>query len=207
MRRGRLVLLLGSLSLGIVGVVAFLNAAKIAEWYETWRTTPGDLLERTPWGGGDVPSRKDSILAASIEAHDGPLSIRPTQVDWDQVEVEFLRATKTITTLVVHADTPFLVIDDRVLVHVEYPRVSFGGVVIALALDGEREIWRVSLRALGMTSHSKYSNRIWIRRDHPRYLTVFGQESRGRYTEIVDLRSGKSVAHREEPGVIRVDRL
>jgi outer membrane protein assembly factor BamB len=71
---------------------------------------------------------------------------------------------------------------------------STGCTVVALdALNGAI-VWQTRLIGLGSVGHSKYTNRVQIRlgADH---LTVYGDESAGRYTEILDPVNGSRLRH------------
>ena len=178
-----MVLILGSLSLVVLLVTAGVNRDKIMEWYKNWTLTAEELLAQTRWERWNVAEKGDSVLADSVKAYEGSLTIRSTDIDRRFMQLEILRDTESILTIKLQRDTPFVVLRDLTLVYVDYPRMSFGGEVVAQSLRTGRELWRTPLKAMGKTSHSRYTNRIWVRQDHPRYLTVFGNESQGSYTE------------------------
>ena len=48
----------------------------------------------------------------------------------------------------------------------------------------------------GRAHHLRYTTPVILSISHPNYLTVEGKEFEGRYIEILDLRTGETVAHR-----------
>ncbi len=69
--------------------------------------------------------------------------------------------------------------------------------VLALDVATGNEIWEVSLQAVGILHHSKYVNRVQITLLGDA-LVVFGDESGGRYVEVLDPRDGHLISHRVE---------
>ncbi|MGC4006479.1 MAG: hypothetical protein QM811_26490 [Pirellulales bacterium] len=81
-----------------------------------------------------------------------------------------------------------------VLYVAEYRCCSFGGCVTAVDIATERTMWRRPLQALGMIAHSKYLNDINIDVVEDR-VEIHGQESAGRYIEILDRHTGRRLTH------------
>lgn len=75
-----------------------------------------------------------------------------------------------------------------------YSGASTGGMVVALDTRTGVVAWHTRLIGLGSVGHSKYSNRVQIRLNGDR-LTVYGNESAGRYTEILDTANGSRLQH------------
>ena len=53
-----------------------------------------------------------------------------------------------------------------------------------------------SLKGIGPVTHSKYSNEVWLGVLDADTLIVHGNESFGKYVEIVDRKTGKTVGHK-----------
>ena len=67
-----------------------------------------------------------------------------------------------------------------------FGRISSGCSVYAYDIDTGLERWRIALDGLGPIEHSQYLNAVQIQRDGDQ-LVVFGDESEGKYIEVLDL--------------------
>ncbi len=95
------------------------------------------------------------------------------------------------------ADAASLVAHGGTLYAALYRAHVTGGRVLALDAMTGRPIWEVPLRGLGPLHHSKYANRLQATFVSDR-LVVFGDESGGRYVEVLDPADGRVLAHRVE---------
>jgi outer membrane protein assembly factor BamB len=66
--------------------------------------------------------------------------------------------------------------------------------VLALDACTGAIVWQTRLLGVGSVVHSKYSNRVQMRTCHG-CLAVYGEESAGRYTEILDPEDGARLQH------------
>lgn len=71
----------------------------------------------------------------------------------------------------------------------EYSPIPTGYHVVALNLRSGKQIWKSRLQALGPIRHSKYND--------GRYIIITGNESRGRYVEQLDAKSGRTLASKK----------
>ncbi len=95
--------------------------------------------------------------------------------------------------------SPFVLAPQRNLIlFVAYDSWSNGATLEAYSTSTGGLMWKTLLKGVGNIDHSKYSNRVQMRLEPPHYAIVFGNEMAGRYTEIVDTRTGQTVAHRKE---------
>ena len=77
-------------------------------------------------------------------------------------------------------------------------RTSVSGCrVLALDADTGRRIWEVALQGVGPIHHSKYRNRVQLTFIQDR-LVAFGDESAGRYVEVLDPGDGRLLSSRVE---------
>lgn len=92
-----------------------------------------------------------------------------------------------------HRATVLRILDDR-LTYADWNPGSSGGRVVAFDLLARRKLWEAPLQALGPIEHSSYLNRLILQvgRD---VVTVYGNESRGRYYEIKDAETGETIGH------------
>lgn len=84
---------------------------------------------------------------------------------------------------------------ENILYHADYSHNSSGCKLVAVDLKNGKQLWSTSLKGLGPVEHSKYRNAINLEFDGE-VLTVFGKESSGRYVEVVDAKTGKTVGHK-----------
>ena len=75
-----------------------------------------------------------------------------------------------------------------------HPNAS-GCAIVAYNLKRREELWKTPLLGMGSVSHSMYTNRVNLNvdRDH---LIVYGDEAAGRYIELLNAATGRTVAHR-----------
>ena len=94
-----------------------------------------------------------------------------------------------------HLRTVFRIVDDRLY----YPRFSpgsEGGTMVAVDLSTGKELWASPLQAVPVPfAHSKYRNLMNLSFGGEA-VTVYGCESAGRYVEIKDVRTGKTLGHK-----------
>ncbi|MEM7262930.1 MAG: hypothetical protein AAF488_13135 [Planctomycetota bacterium] len=89
--------------------------------------------------------------------------------------------------------------DGRRLLFADYFPSRQGCALEAYDLHTGKRIWRTELKGNPVVNHSFYRNSVLIRQDHHRFITVFGNESSGQYTEIVDIKTGETKARRNSP--------
>ncbi len=93
-----------------------------------------------------------------------------------------------------HTHSVFILAHD-VLYRADFLPSRTGCAVIAYDLKGGKPLWKTHLWGVPVATHSQYENRINLEIDD-RHLIVYGNESFGRYIEILDLRTGKTVGQR-----------
>ena len=100
-----------------------------------------------------------------------------------------------------HPYTPFVVRGDVLYVANYHPGTNGCG-VYAYDLTTGKRAWTKALDGIGAVDHSEYSNRVALAvekhpdRDHFA-LVIVGEEASGRYVEVLDLATGKQLAHRK----------
>ncbi len=92
-----------------------------------------------------------------------------------------------------HPQTAWCVVGD-VLFYPRYHRMSSGCEVVAVDLTSGAERWSVVLQGLGMIAHSKYWNQVNLYVGDGE-IVICGNESAGRYVEILDATDGAQVFH------------
>ena len=96
-----------------------------------------------------------------------------------------------------HKHSVFRIQGDR-LYYAEFHYSGSGGNVVAVDLSKGNELWRSPLKALGGIRHSSYLNRMTIDANDE-VVSIYGNESMGRYVEFKDVRTGKTVGHKQFP--------
>ena len=96
-----------------------------------------------------------------------------------------------------HKHSVFRIQGDR-LYYAEFHYSSTGGNVVAVDLSKGNELWRSPLKALGGIEHSAYLNRMTIDANDE-VVSIYGNESMGQYLEFKDVRTGKTVGHKQFP--------
>ena len=86
-----------------------------------------------------------------------------------------------------------------VLYRADYSSNSSGCAVVAFDLKAGKELWKAKLKGLGPIHHWKYCNRVWMEPVDDAVFAVYGQESAGRYVELVDFKTGRTVGHKVFP--------
>jgi hypothetical protein len=113
--------------------------------------------------------------------------------------VQVTRRGHTVVRFKAHSETAFVILADRVLVYSVHHPISTGCTLVAFDLKRRRQLWKTNLKGIGPVGHSKYRNRINLTAGPGAAVTVFGWESFGRYLEVVDLKTGKTLTHRKNP--------
>ena len=67
--------------------------------------------------------------------------------------------------------------------------------MVAIGLARKKELWKTKLQGLGAIKHFKYSNRVTLQLGGT-IAVIRGKESAGKYIELVDLETGKTLANR-----------
>ncbi len=93
-----------------------------------------------------------------------------------------------------HAYSVFVLADNVLYWRTSCPRARVCA-VIAYDLKGGKQLWKTHLWGVPVAAHSRYKNRINLEIDD-RHVIVYGNESFGRYIEILDLGTGKTVGQR-----------
>jgi hypothetical protein len=95
--------------------------------------------------------------------------------------------------------TSAFVIRNHVLYRAEYDSMSSGCTIVAFDLKAGKELWKSTLRGLGPIDHSKYRNRVHIEKVDDAVFAVYGNESAGKYVELVEYKTGRTLGHKVFP--------
>ena len=85
-----------------------------------------------------------------------------------------------------------------VLYYADYWPNSSGCAIVARDLKSGKQLWYARLEGIGPTFHSAYDNTVHLN-PLDDVVSVYGDELNGRYVEVVDLKTGKTVGHKKFP--------
>jgi hypothetical protein len=88
---------------------------------------------------------------------------------------------------------------DGMLYHAEFSPQASGCAVVAYDLKAGKRLWRAELKGVGRGHYSKYFNAVRLELTNDEVLSVYGHEAVGRYVEILDRKTGKTVGHKVFP--------
>ena len=109
--------------------------------------------------------------------------------------VHISKENKELLAWETHNTTPFAQ-RDGILYYAKFGTASNGCAVVAFDLSAKKEMWRTRLKGIGRVNHFGYSNSVRLEVLDDDTLRVFGKESFGRYVEIVNRETGKTVGHK-----------
>jgi outer membrane protein assembly factor BamB len=162
----------------VVPTVDYQKVADKTEW--RWKDD-----EATPWHSfGKAPIEYD-------------LRLEQTSKKLYTVTITFGKDGKTLYSVEGHRNSVFRVLGN-VLYYPQFHPSASGATLVAVDLTTGKEIWKTHLEGIGAVRHFKYSNLINMEISNET-VTVFGNESFGRYVEIVQLSTGKTVGHKVFP--------
>ena len=136
-----------------------------------------------------------SKLAHSLRNHQNIISLKVRKRGWSDLLITFVYRHAPVKEVKGHEETLFVVTSDGKLIYTTQHPISSGCGLTALELATGKELLTMNLKGLGPISHSKYRNRINIEYKYPHHLVIFGNESSGKYVEVVDLRSHTTILH------------
>ena len=96
-----------------------------------------------------------------------------------------------------HRHSVFRILDDS-LYYAKFHPSSSGGHIVAVDLKTGKELWESPLEGIGPIQHSAYRTLLNLTANHD-VVSVYGNESMGRYYEIKDAKTGKTVGNRVFP--------
>jgi outer membrane protein assembly factor BamB len=118
---------------------------------------------------------------------DRPVELKRARMPGDPVWVRHLPN--------IQANSAALLLDAGQLYAALYLDGATGGHVIALEATSGKVRWAILLEGVGPILHSKYRNRIQMRFIN-KWLVVFGDESGGKYIEVLDPENGQRLSNR-----------
>lgn len=113
------------------------------------------------------------------------------------IAISILKGDKNVYSWSGHHSSVFRIVNNR-LFYADFRRNSTGGKIVAVDLASGKELWRTPLEALGQVQYSAYSNLMNLQADEG-IVTVYGWEGAGKYIEIKDAATGRTVGHKIFP--------
>lgn len=150
------------------------------------------IANATEWTWSDKAATL--VHSASLDQPHYDVKTDPKAAEYGG-RVTFLRDGKERFTLSAHSNTVFRIVGDT-LIYASFLTSASGATVIAVDLKTGKELWKTKLKGIGLVMHFAYSNYLNMEADAGT-ITVFGNESFGRYVEILDTKTGKTVGHKK----------
>jgi len=145
----------------------------------------------------DAPGGRGA--GAMLQAEDGDRFVFARVAEGDTVELQRLRSTGdpvwTRRLPALRANSVMFLHRAGKLYTALYSDTSTGCRIFAQDAASGDVLWETQLKGLGPLHHSKYSNLVQMRFVDGR-LAVFGNESGGKYVEVLDLDTGQSLPQR-----------
>jgi hypothetical protein len=149
------------------------------------------LAEKTPWSWPVETATPEACARHFGGGYD--VEIKSPDVPSLPPMVEVRKDGKTIVSWRAHIASVFLRGTDT-LYYAEFSPYYSGCSIVAYHLDhGER--WKTPLWGIGPLGNSMYTNRVNMKLDGNN-LIVYGDESAGRYIQLLDIRTGRIVGRR-----------
>ena len=98
------------------------------------------------------------------------------------------------------APSTFFIDTNCVVYHAVFHRWGPGCEVVAYDLKGGKLLWRTRLKGNPPGGWSECFTVVRLERVNDEVLAVYGEENEVRYIEIVDMKTGKTVGHKQFPG-------
>ena len=171
----------------MLAAIAFVIAAPIPPSADYQK-----IADTTKWKWDD----KTATLAHSVSLTQSTdeIKVEPKDARFD-AKVTFSKNGEKRFTLAAHEHTVFRIVGDT-LVFAHFSPVSNGAELIAFDLKTGKQLWDTKLRGIGLVMHFSYRNRVNMEISNGT-VTVFGNESFGKYVEIVDMKTGKTIGHKK----------
>ena len=126
-----------------------------------------------------------------------PKFIGDLKTNFGELKITFVRDGKDILSIDGHFYSVFRAHED-LLYFAEYDPIGSGCEVAAYDLGTGRKVWRTELKGIGPVAHSAYRNRVTMELLDD-VIRVQGYEGAGDYVEILDKKTGKTLANRTFP--------
>ena len=152
--------------------------------------------DRAQWSFTDAWANPLSCMCRLAGTDYDVWLIRETK-DRHALTINFIKDDRPAYQWKGHKHSVFRIRGDR-LYYAEFHYSGSGGNVVAVDLNKGNELWRSPLKALGEVAHSAYLNRMTIDANDE-VVSIYGNESMGRYVEFKDTRTGKTVGHKRFP--------
>jgi hypothetical protein len=186
-----------STTLGWIGLAVPLAAAAVLMTFES-RPAQGENAVRDNQQWDWSPSHANPLHCLLQQAGDKyEVALARDPREPGVVTIHIRRDGKPLYGWAGHAYSVFQIFGDR-LYYADYSPDGTGGAIVAVDLAAGKRLWREPLTALGPIEHSKYFNRMNLAADDGS-VRITGNESAGRYIEVKDAATGRTIANRQLP--------
>ena len=149
----------------------------------------GESETAPSWNWSEVKASPLYCAAHSNGGYELELFL-PKSTGIQKVHIRLLDHGKEVYSFDGHVHSVFG-IANQILWYADYSVDAQGGTVIAVDLATRKQLWSTRLEGLPPRWHSRYQNLLNIESA----ITVYGHETFGDYTEILDAKTGKQLKH------------
>ena len=128
--------------------------------------------------------------------------VRHKHSDFPALTIRICDGKKEIFSHTAHFNTVFLE-REGTLYYADFSPFRSGCKIVAYDLKKEKLLWNADLKCaiqgIARDSYNRYRNFVCIKPISDEVIAVFGEETAGRFVEIVDRKTGKTVGHKIFP--------
>jgi hypothetical protein len=150
------------------------------------------LAGKTPWSWPSETATPEACARSFGGGYEVDIVEPPAPSSYPRIRVR--QDGEEIIAWRAHSASVFVRHGDM-LYYADFHPNATGCAIVAYNLQRREELWKTPLLGRGPVSHSMYTNRVNLKVDRNR-LIVFGDEASGRYIEILNAATGRTVAHR-----------
>jgi hypothetical protein len=154
------------------------------------------LAERTPWSWPAVTATPEACARGFGGGYEVEI-VEPKEATMDPT-IRVRKDGEEIVAWRAHRSSVFVRGGD-LLYYADFSPHATGCRIVAYHLKAREESWKTPLLGIGPVSHSMYGNRVNLKLEGD-HLIVYGDEAAGRYIEVLDRFTGRTVGHRGRRG-------
>jgi hypothetical protein len=150
-----------------------------------------ELAERTPWSWPSETATAEACARGFGSGYE--VEIEPKETFYKTIHIR--KNGEDVVTWPGHFASVFIRGGDT-LYYADFSPNAHGCSIVAYQLNSRRESWKTPLIGIGfLGGHSMYTNRVNMKLKGNR-LIVYGDEAGGRYIEILDVMTGRTLGQR-----------
>jgi hypothetical protein len=160
------------------------------------KALPPDLpyqAQETQWAFSDTEARLQFALGKSQPRY-ALTATAPASTGNDGLTVHVALLGNEVFAFPAHEFTVFDIVGHR-LYYADFDPAAAGAAVVSVDLTTGTELWRTQLKGVGDGAGAAYQTRLNLTADEAG-VTVLGNETGGKYVEVLDAETGETGGHR-----------